>query len=190
MRRFATICLLTILLTACATRHYERVSPGKSLKGTVVVEWMEPDRFLFTPKESNPLIFTRSNDQTIQPQKMLTDGGSIPRPLWTLRNYSPWGFGPAFIVHDWLFHMQDCDIPGFENWTIEEAALVMSEVMKTMMESPDFGYGDKTTVYLMYKAVQTAPAREAWTDHSCEEPPSVAAAEWRPSQRFEVTFGR
>lgn len=174
------------LCTGCAQRHYDRVEPGE-LHGKLIVEWMEPDRFLFRPDQQNPLTFERQSGQVITPQAMVTDGGSIPRPLWVLRNYSPWGYGPAFIVHDWLFYQQDCQLPGADEWTLEEAALVMSEVMKTMMESPDFDYGDKFTVYSMYKAVQTPPARAAWNDHECPE--FDPQADWQPSVRFVVSFG-
>jgi hypothetical protein len=118
---------------------------------------------------------------------MFTDGGSIPRPFWVLRNYSPWGYGPAFIVHDWLFRMQNCKVPGYEKYSIEDAATIMSEVMKTMMESPGFDYGSKTTVYLMYEAVQTAPAREAWNHGRCVTPDLKFLSE-PPDEVFEVEF--
>jgi hypothetical protein len=101
---------------------------------------------------------------------MYTDGGSIPRPFWVLRNYSPWGFGPAFVVHDWLFHMQNCQLPGYEAYTLHDAAVIMSEVMKTLMESPGFEYGSKSSVYLMYEAVQTAPAAASWEHGECIRP--------------------
>nr|WP_249779640.1 DUF1353 domain-containing protein [Bradyrhizobium sediminis] len=34
---------------------------------------------------------------------MYTDGGSIPRIAQIFNGLSPWGFGPAYIVHDWIF---------------------------------------------------------------------------------------
>ncbi len=119
---------------------------------------------------------------------MYTDGGSVPRPLRALKNYSPWGYAPAFIVHDWLFYMQNCKIAGFDEWTVEEAARVMSEVMKTMMESDDFDFGDRQTVYLMYLAVQTEPARQAWNSNRCTRPPSDKADfVWIPDAVFEIS---
>lgn len=63
--------------------------------------------------------------------------------------------------------MQDCKEEGYEKYSLESAATIMSEVMKTMMETPGFDYGSKGTVYLMYKAVQTQPARDAWSDGIC-----------------------
>lgn len=39
------------------------------------------------------------------PINFITDMASIPRPLWTL--YPPWGkYGPAAILHDWLYWQQ------------------------------------------------------------------------------------
>lgn len=187
--RIAVLILVVLTSTGCATRHYDRTSEGKSLNGTIVVEWQAPDEWLYTPKEGDPLTFVREDGTVIRPGKMFTDGGSIPRPLWALKNFSPWGYGPAFVVHDWLFHMQDCQLEGWSDWTLEEAALVMSEVMKTMMEDPTFNYGDKATVYLMYKAVKSDFARAAWTDRNCKEPPSITTESWQPTHRIEVSFG-
>jgi hypothetical protein len=133
----------------------------------MIIEWRKPNLFAYRPDNEQPLVFVRKSGDKITPGSMFTDGGSIPRPFWVLKNYSPRGYGPAFIVHDWLFHMQDCKEKGYEKYSIESAATIMSEVMKTMMETPEFDYGSKRTVYLMCKAVQTQPARDAWEDGIC-----------------------
>ena len=179
------LVLIVILTSGCAARHYERTQVGQ-LNGRIIVEWRKPDLFAYRPDAKQPLSFVRRRGQEIKPELMFTDGGSIPRPLWVLRNYSPWGYGPAFIVHDWLFHMQNCKLPGYEKYSVEEAATIMSEVMKTMMESPGFDYGSKTTVYLMYQAVQTQPARDAWSDGRCVTPDlRILSA---PDEVFVVEF--
>lgn len=54
---------------------------------------------------------------------MFTDGGSIP-VQFGLKNYSPWGYGPAFIVHDWLLHMQDGKGEGYAKYSLENAATI------------------------------------------------------------------
>lgn len=171
--RTILIIFIFVILTGCAARHYESVSVG-NLQGKLVVEWRKPNSFVFVPSLDDPLRFTRgSNSEVIQPDRMWTDGGSIPRPFWVFKNYSPWGYGPAFIIHDWLFHMQDCQLPGHEKHNLKSAAMVMSEVMKTLLEDPDFDYGDKSSIYLMYKAVQTKAARSAWEDRNCQAVESV-----------------
>lgn len=88
MLRFA-ILLCVGLLTGCASQ-YEKTKMG-GLSGRLIVEWLEPDSFLFLPDDKRPLTFTRSTGEAITPGKMFTDGGSIPRPLWALKNYSHGG---------------------------------------------------------------------------------------------------
>jgi len=135
MMRVFRIVIVSALVTGCATaREYDSFSTGK-LEGKLIVQWLEPDKFLFLPDVRNPLRFTRHNETKIEPGRMLTDGGSIPRPLWILRNYSPWGYAPAFIVHDWLFEMKHCKLPGYQMFTNRDAADVLAEVMKSLMES-------------------------------------------------------
>ena len=117
---------------------------------------------------------------------------------YTYSDSPPWGShfdtDPLYsssrlaIVHDWLFVMQDCQLPGFEDWTVDEAAHVMSEVMKTLMEKPGFDYGDEATIYRMYLAVQSPPARQAWEDRNCQSPPSPTADGWRADAKFVIEF--
>jgi Protein of unknown function (DUF1353) len=173
----ATVVAVCIALASPAISQENAGQPafadiqiGK-LSGKLVVQWISPDLFLFLPDATTPLKFTRKSGQSIAPGKMLTDGGSIPRPIWILRNYSPWGFAPAFIMHDWLFAMKKCRYPGFEKYTLEEAGLVMTEVMKTMIESKTVDAGP-VTVGAMYLAVVSSPARQEWEHGKCSPPPT------------------
>ena len=177
---------LAVFMSGCASAHYARTQSG-TLSGRVIVEWRKPDLFVFRPDTGQPLTFVRKDGDVLKPGEMFTDGGSIPRPFWVLKNFSPWGFGPAFIVHDWLFHMHRCKLPGYEHYSVEAAATIMSEIMKTMMESPGFDYGSKTTVYLMYTAVETPTARDAWNIGKCITP-STAGLAAPPDQVFIVEF--
>ncbi|HEV8584031.1 MAG TPA: DUF1353 domain-containing protein [Methylomirabilota bacterium] len=186
-RRACLFIALALLLSGCAATHYKQTRTG-TLSGALIVEWRNPDFFIFRPDPASPLLFVRSDGTRIQPGLMYTDGGSIPRPFWSLRNYSPWGYGPAFIVHDWLFHMQNCKLAGYDRWTIQQAATVMSEVMKTMMETPGFDFGSQDTVYLMYAAVQTPPAEKSWTSGACLTPAPGAAPPKPPDLIFRVEF--
>lgn len=160
------IVAAVLCLSGCASIHYAQTKPG-DLKGKLVVEWIEHDQFIFRPDKENPLTFTRYNKEKITPGLMYTDGGSIPRPLWAIRSYSPWGYAPAFIVHDWIFNMKYCQLPGNERYTVEEAAWVMSEIMKTMMKKDDI---DKLTLYTMFEAVKSPIAKDLWNTGKCEQP--------------------
>ena len=132
MSRSLGCLLLALLSSGCAAWHYEQVKPG-GLGGKLLVQWIEPDKFILVPDKDKPLTFVRHNKESIAPGRMYTDGGSIPRPFQVFRSYSPWGYAPAFIIHDWLFHAKHCKIPGHEKYDVEDAAWIMSEVMKTMM---------------------------------------------------------
>lgn len=177
------------ILSGCAQLHYQSVDEGK-LEGKLIVEWIDADEFIFTPDIDKPLIFTRSSGEKIVPGKMYTDGGSIPRPLWALKSYSPWGYAPAFIVHDWLFEVKHCEYQGHEKWTVKEAALVMSEVMKTMMLDPRYGSSDAFTVYAMYKAVGSPLAKDLWDNGRCSPPPMGFDEDTlpKPKLRYVIEF--
>lgn len=184
----AVLLLFVVLsLGACAQRHYDKTAIG-DLKGDLIVEWRKPNQFIYRPDMDDPMRFVRNDGTEIRPARMWTDGGSIPRAFWSFKNFSPWGYGPAFIVHDWLFVMQDCRLPGYEGWTVEDAATVMSEVMKTLMESPDFDYGSARAMYAMHNAVQTAPARAAWADQNCQPLPSPFELSVKPDATFTISF--
>lgn len=177
------MALLGMLVAGCAGAHYAETKTGQ-LNGRLTVEWIEPDKFIFRPDERNPLTFTRHNGERITPGLMYTDGGSIPRPLWAIRSYSPWGYAPAYIVHDWLFHMNYCALPGHEKLTHVEAAWVLSEVMKTLMEKQG---PDELTLYSVYEAVRSPIAAKLWESGICEEPPAKLFGV-RPKMEYVIEF--
>src|SRR5262249_41845045 len=56
-----------------------------------------------------PLSFRPSFMTTpIVPEDMFTTGGSVPRVFCSIPGLSPWGLGPAYIIHDWLFFVHRC----------------------------------------------------------------------------------
>jgi hypothetical protein len=186
-RRLLCCLLLATAVSGCASTHYARTTPGK-LSGDLVVKWWAPDFFEFRPDHDRPLRFERGvGGDVIQPGVFYTDGGSIPKPFQALKNYSPWGYAPAFIIHDWLFHMQDCQLSGYERYTLESAAQIMSEVMKTMMLSPDFNFGDESTVYFMNLAVKSPPAASAWQDRKCIQVVPAAVSTEEPTAEFRIS---
>ncbi len=175
MMRIIAIVVSLLLLGGCSDWTYQRTNTGK-LKGTVLVKWLSQDRFVFLPDTNEPLTFTRAGDEVITPAEMFTDGGTIPPALRVLKAYSPWGYAPAFIIHDWLFVMHHCKLPGHEKFDLEKAAIVMAEVMKTMMEDPRFGGPNKLVLHTMYEGVRSAQAKEFWNNGSCELPDGTMRA--------------
>lgn len=144
----------------------QQARAGK-LEGKLIVQWLEPDKFRFLPDTNSPLRFTRSSGTVIQPHELVTDGGTIPRALWVKRNYSPWGYAPAFIIHDWLFEMKRCNLADNPAGDYREAAVIMAEVMKTMAEAGSAPL-DTVTLVSMHAAVTSNVAREYWESGLCE----------------------
>lgn len=178
------VALLTLSLAGCQS-VYHRVQDGR-LSGKLTVEWYGPDQFVFQPHATTPLAFERANGDRIVPGEMYTDGGSIPRSLWIFRNYSPWGYAPAFIVHDWLFEMKHCGWPGEDKYDHQIAAEVMAEVMKTMMVTGRVPV-DEATVQAMYLAVSSPIAAKHWQEGKCE-PPEAGEAAAVPIATYEISF--
>jgi hypothetical protein len=147
------------------------------LRGKLLVQWYDYDEFIFVPDQKDPLTFVRYNKEQITPEKMYTDGGSIPRPLWGMRRYSPWGYAPAFIVHDWLFVMHKCKLPGYEAYDLDKTAWIMSEVIKTLMEDPEYGGKSKFALYSMYEAVRSDIAKFVWKNGECKLPENLLILE-------------
>ncbi|MCF1465037.1 DUF1353 domain-containing protein [Agrobacterium vitis] len=189
--RFRTIwaiCLSllpTILIAFPATAvDYRDVGLGE-IKGVVTIQWLEPDVFLFIPDNEKPLTFIRPNGQVITPKRMITDGGSIPRPMWAFRSYSPWGYAPAFIIHDWLFHAKNCDLADAKDYDLDTAGLTMGEVIKTLMETKR-AEKDEFTVGVMMAAVTSRFARSAWEKGTCI--PAPPAFDNVPTMEYRLEF--
>jgi Protein of unknown function (DUF1353) len=159
-----------VITTGCSSLHYRQVVPGE-LHGKLIVQWIDHDKFIFLPDKDKPLSFTRANGENLIPGRMYTDGGSIPRPLWIFRSYSPWGYAPAFIIHDWLFFMKYCQLPGYEEYDVNKAVWIMSEVMKTLMIQNEQEGGDKLVLYTVYEAVRSPIAVKLWETGLCMQPP-------------------
>jgi hypothetical protein len=91
--------------------------------------WREPDWFELIPKR-DAFRFVRASGEVVEPRRMFTDGGSIPRVLWPIRSLSPWGYAPAFLVHDWEFDRHHC---GHSPKSFDEVRDTMMEAVKTLM---------------------------------------------------------
>ena len=162
-------------------RLYNSLKVG-AFEGLPAVTWNGKDRFVFTPHPTQPFAYLTSSDfgnQRITPGAMPTDGGSTPRLLRGLTQFSSWGYAPAFIIHDWIYYAKKRRALGDAAiqepaWSFEDSALIMAEAMKTLMET---GYRDfsgqvqridkaEDVMYLMYVAVSCFIAKRVWDDDS------------------------
>ena len=190
LRRVAVL-VMALFAAGCSDWHYESTDVGE-LKGKLIVEWIDQDTFLFLPDEAEPLTFVRSNKEVIKPQRMVTDGGSVPRALRVIKSYSPWGYAPAFIIHDWLYQMKHCKLPGHDKLSVDLAATIMSEVIKTIMENPKHGGKNSLIMYSMYQAVRTKTAQGYWETGKCTKGRDTRSFRkleaGKPRARFVIKF--
>lgn len=149
--------------------YYRDLAHG-AFTGRPTVQWNGMDEFMFIDTTHAPFFYTTSQGRTIRPRSMPTDGGSIPRILHALKSYSPWGYAPGYIIHDWLFEAHRKKIAPDDDWQFEAGAVVLAECIKSLMEN---GYtaADGTTaklrknvdsLYIIYNAVRSPFARRFW----------------------------
>jgi hypothetical protein len=167
------ILITTVVCTGCGHLTYNQTKIGK-FEGSLDVRWIKPDQFIYIPDKENPLRFTTANKKVIQPRKMYTDGGSIPRLFWGVPGYSPWGYAPSYVIHDWLFEAHHCGLSDYKDITFEDSATILAEGIKTLMES---GKAPKEEIILwvIYEAVRTPIAKSLWDASDACHPVEEAA---------------
>jgi hypothetical protein len=136
----------------------------------VRLEWTAPNLFELIPKATNPFVFVRHNGQRIQPSNFFTDGGSIPRLISAFNGrLTPWGYGPAYLIHDWEFDVHHCG----GSKTFNAVRDTLMEALKTLMETQNI----KNTLDfdLIYTAVSSPVARNIWNTNppTCPIPPAA-----------------
>ena len=151
------LCLLSLVgcLSACGTVDFDQTPQGGEFQSTLFVMWVDENetgagdgRFVFVPSRTDPLRFRRdiaaNPDATVEvitPGLMYTDGGSIPRLAQPFRGFSPWGYAPAYMVHDWLFVARRCltdnEAEGNEtdiaDMSFQESAEVLAEAIRALI---------------------------------------------------------
>ncbi|MDE2401722.1 MAG: DUF1353 domain-containing protein [Burkholderiales bacterium] len=156
------------VLSGCASQAY-RDTPNGKFVGELDVRWVKNDYFLFLPSQVHPFTFIRKDGSIVRPGPMYTDGGSIPRFLWGIKGYSPWGYAPAYIVHDWLFEAQHCHYAPDNQFSFSDSVSLMAEGLKAVMEqSPEVrNYFVFDTVVA---AIGSPIAERLWEKGSCKAP--------------------
>ena len=143
--------------------------PTGTFTGSLVVEWHGPQKYVFFQHTSDetPFSFIRANGEVIQPERMITDAGSIPRILWTIPGFSPWEYGPAYIVHDWEFRLHMC---GNSDKTFDEVNQTLLEGIKTLMET-GICPPNVSVLRIIDYSIHSAPALKRWTAPTCPYTP-------------------
>jgi hypothetical protein len=142
---------LALALASCGPSIYTDARPGK-FDGNIYLMWIDDGgssgdgKFVFVPVPGQELTFTRNEKskatvRKIVPEMMYTDGGSVPRLAQVFKGFSPWGYAPAYMVHDWVFVAKNCntdeDPQGNEaliaDMEFEESADIMAEAIRTLV---------------------------------------------------------
>jgi hypothetical protein len=159
--------------------------------------WVGVDKFVYVPgsKSNNFGFETAHTGRIIEPGLMYTDGGSIPRIAQIFKPFSPWGYGPAYIVHDWVFYGHYCELdanitdrhyedarrfadvngdrsrlgtPYEHPVSFHESAQVLAEVIKTMEDQQQIGL-QKIPAQFITSAVDSTFASALWESRGqCE----------------------
>lgn len=185
---FSAALLCMSMLAACGKLDYNEISPNSVIDGRLFVMWVgegSPSsgdgQFVFVPNPIDPLKLTRFDangeqvETAIQPEMMYTDGGSIPRLATVFNGFSPWGYAPAYMIHDWLFIANHCvrdDMATQEQRKIEgmqfqTSAVIIAEAIKALQVSGQVANNDVAAATIS-SAVAGPISRSLWeTDGAC-----------------------
>jgi len=179
LRLSATTLVAGSVLAACTTIDFDKLPAGK-FSGTLIVMWVGEGRssgdgkFVFVPDPDNRLTFTRarSGSMPITPSVMYTDGGSVPKVVQPFRGFNPWGYAPAYMVHDWLFTAHHCLMDGktdriyqVGNMEFDESGRVLGEAIQTLMAEKVVSENDVAKKAIT-AAVRSPIAEKLWEGHS------------------------
>ncbi len=151
-QRYFVATLLCGSLAGCGYVDYDKAPEG-TFKGALFVMWIGEGgnsgdgRFVYVPDQNDPLRFIRGDGpakgQEIIPEMMYTDGGSIPKQVQLFKGFSPWGYAPAYMVHDWIFVARHCITDGQANpreqeiskMSFQDSAEITAEMIKTLIKT-------------------------------------------------------
>jgi hypothetical protein len=182
-----SVTVAAVILASCGSIPYDQVRPGQ-VTGRPVLLWVGYDQFIYIPSPTLPFAFTTTATRIIQPGLMYTDGGSLPRVAQLFNGFSPWGYGPAYVIHDWIFASRACILAGkdgpqyngIRDITFDESALILAEAIKTLV---DYGQvrNNPFAANAISNAVDSSIARALWDrTNACRrvEPRHIAVA-WK-----------
>lgn len=151
------------------------------LSGTLLIQWNDESRFIYMADPQNGLRFQTRDGREVKPTRMYTDGGSIPRVFWSVKGFSPWGYGPAYVLHDWLFHQHRCgNDKAPNNYSMEQANEVLDDAINLLMEQKKVQANQQARHLIKWAVDKFAQA--AWNEPCDAEPPSPdSKAVTRPS---------
>ncbi len=189
--RILLLLCWAVVGSSCASRKvYDSIETG-SFDGSLNLQWISPEKFVFIPDPERPFTFTRASGEIIQPQAMFTDVGSLPRFLTVDSDFSSMGYAPAYIIHDWLYVDHTKAANSGDPHDINRSALILAEGLKTLMESNNTIRRKPRTLNLIYRSLKSPFAHYAthispWhTDLSSPENVAVMGSKFYQSSSPE-----
>jgi hypothetical protein len=150
--------------------NWGKYQPGQFASlNRVRLRWSEPDLFELVPRTAQPFAFIRPNGERIEPTNFFTDGGSIPRIVSALNGrLSPWGYGPAYLIHDWEFDRHHCGATKSFNAVRDTLMEALKTLMTTVVPRNLVAFD------LIYAGVSSLIARRLWNNMppACPIPPA------------------
>lgn len=180
-RRFACRFITSVSALAaagCSSIDYQKLTTGE-ISGSLFVMWVGEGNssgdgnFLFVPDPHDPLIFHRADPTApgskIKPGLMYTDGGSIPKIAQVFKGLSPWGYAPAYMIHDWIFIAHHCIVDGstekrfdqVRGIKFDDSAAILGEAIKALIATRQVAPNDVAPSAIT-AAVGSAIAKNLW----------------------------
>lgn len=193
MRPEHLLASVLISLTGCGSINYDKAPVGR-FDGSLFVMWVGEGgptgdgAFVYVPAPGHELTFTRvsaaGKEEVIRPTMMYTDGGSIPKIGQVFKGLSPWGYAPAYMVHDWLFRARQCLSDGKATKTeamvagisFQESAQIIAEAIKTLQEEGRVG-PDDVAPRVISSAVAGPVSEHHWRKKGACQVPRVSEAD-------------
>ncbi|MFM2013492.1 MAG: hypothetical protein RLZZ396_2276 [Planctomycetota bacterium] len=144
--------------------------PGEFLGDPPSLAILGDQHYLYVP-HSNPtkrFRYRRYDGTVIEPGRMRTDAGSVPRLAWLIEGLDPWTYVYAYLVHDWEFLQHHCNADFAKSF--EDVNETLAEGMVTLMKSGKTP-ADWRKVAVVSNAVSSWVGRgiweKAWAPESC-----------------------
>lgn len=115
---------LADIVIATEPKETKRPCDMAGFKGSYTLTPVGPCLFEYHPDDADPFSYTSSDGIVIQPQTMLTDGASVPRPFWWKKWLGPVDWLNAAVIHDSIFEEKH---RGIHTRTFWEANRIMRE---------------------------------------------------------------
>jgi hypothetical protein len=173
-----------VLAGGCATLNArQHAISGGELSGKLALAWDDGYRFVAYPVKGSELTYKLPKGHRladllgeIKPEIMYTDGGSIPRTFWSFDGLSPWEYGPAFIIHDWIFNRHYCEKDAFPV-SLAEANDILLDAMILLDRQVTKRHGQRPHNYedvrRLIDAAVTSFSSQVWNRGTCPAKPDA-----------------